>query len=271
MPRCLDSLYAQQCDADHEILVVDSSDDGTSELVAQRYPEVRLLRYSQKTLPGKARNRGVREARGRVIAFTDADCVAPRDWIARHLLRQRDWDIVGGALDNGNPMSLIGWAGYLSEFNGYTPGHRCLPERNLATANVSYKAEVFRQDSFPEDIWPAEDRVFQETVSARHSCCLDTSLTVSHLNRSRLRDYLDHQFRLGASSAAARKRIPLPGTFLLRYPPVVLLVPFYRTAMLFARVARDTPRFLLPAVLTAPLVLLGYLAWSGAFYQECRR
>lgn len=271
LPRCLDSLCAQQCDADYEILVVDSSDDGAAELVAQRYPQVRLLRYSEKTLPGKGRNRGVREARGEILVFTDADCVAPRDWISRHLSRQRDWDIVGGALDNGNPRSLIGWAGYLSEFNGYTPGHRCIPQRNLATANVSYKAKVFAHDRFPEDIWPGEDRIVQETVSAKYSCCLDTSLTVRHLNRSQFREFLDHQLRLGASSAAARKRIALPGAFLLRYPAMVFLVPFYRTAMLFARVFRDTPRFLFPALLIAPLAFSGYFAWSMAFYQECRR
>lgn len=271
LPQCLDSLYAQKCDVDYEILLVDSSEDGTPDFVTRRYPEIRLIHYVEKTLPGKGRNRGAREARGEILLFTDADCIAPPDWIHKHILRQRQWDIVGGALTNANPHSWISWASYLSEFNGFTPGDRCMPARNLVTANVSYKKQVFHDDQFREDIWPGEDRIFNYRASAKYSCCLDTSLTVAHVNRSTFREYFHHQYRLGSAAAAARKDVELAGSILLRRPVMVFLVPFYRTGALIVRTVRDSPRLVARAALTAPITFVGAVVWAKAFHQQCAR
>lgn len=64
-----------------EVLVVDNgSRDGTADLVARHGAAVRLLHESKRG-PAAARNRGLREARGEVVAFTDADCVVERGWL----------------------------------------------------------------------------------------------------------------------------------------------------------------------------------------------
>lgn len=78
---CIESLLSQTL-APLEIIVVDdaSSDDTAS--VASRYA-VRLVRLGSNGGPGVARNAGAREAIGNVLAFTDADCVAPPAWLER--------------------------------------------------------------------------------------------------------------------------------------------------------------------------------------------
>ena len=79
LPACLDALARQTWPADRrEVIVVDN---GGGVAVAER-PGVRVLREEE---PGSyaARNRGIREARGAVIAFTDADCVPAPDWLER--------------------------------------------------------------------------------------------------------------------------------------------------------------------------------------------
>lgn len=79
--RCAEALLGLDYPRDrYEILMVDNnSSDGSAEIV-KRHPGIRLL---SERRPGAyaARNRGLREAQGEVIAFTDADCVPRADWL----------------------------------------------------------------------------------------------------------------------------------------------------------------------------------------------
>lgn len=79
--HCVESLLAQDFPADQfEILMVDNnSTDGSGDLL-RAMKGVRVLSESR---PGSycARNRGLRAARGEVIAFTDSDCFTDRGWL----------------------------------------------------------------------------------------------------------------------------------------------------------------------------------------------
>lgn len=81
--RCLDSLVTQATAVGNvEILVVDdASTDGTLAVVC-RYAPVRVVRQPTNAGPAAARNRGVAEASGELVLFTDADCVPSESWIA---------------------------------------------------------------------------------------------------------------------------------------------------------------------------------------------
>lgn len=81
METCLRSLEDQNCSGDFEVIVVDSSKDGTAEIVAHKLPAVRLFRFSERKFPGDARNFGFSKATSEVIAFTDADCFVDQNWI----------------------------------------------------------------------------------------------------------------------------------------------------------------------------------------------
>jgi GT2 family glycosyltransferase/SAM-dependent methyltransferase len=82
LERCLDSLITGTAQPD-EIIVVDNfpSTDGCRAVVGSR-PEVT---YVAEPHPGlsRARNAGIRAARGDIIAFTDDDTVVHPDWIKR--------------------------------------------------------------------------------------------------------------------------------------------------------------------------------------------
>ncbi len=76
---CLDSLLAQDYPVEkYEIIVVDSSDDETPQVV-QQYPRVRLIK-SEKGF-SQQKNMGLQAAKHEIVAFTDADCLAPPDWL----------------------------------------------------------------------------------------------------------------------------------------------------------------------------------------------
>lgn len=65
-----------------DLLVVDNAptNDSTRELVRRQYPEVRYVREPRPGL-NWARNRAILEAQGEIIAFTDDDVLADREWI----------------------------------------------------------------------------------------------------------------------------------------------------------------------------------------------
>ncbi len=70
--QALDSLVAQTYPAVEVIVVDDGSRDATSDVVARAHPSVRCIRQPNGGA-SSARNRGVQEARGELVAFLDAD------------------------------------------------------------------------------------------------------------------------------------------------------------------------------------------------------
>lgn len=80
--RCLASLGAQRnVNARVECIVVDNGSRRLPEAACADWPGLRLLAESEPG-PGPARNRGIAEARGDILAFIDADCYADPGWLA---------------------------------------------------------------------------------------------------------------------------------------------------------------------------------------------
>src|SRR5882672_7977001 len=121
--RCLGALESQTAALEGEVIVVDSSSDGTAEIVARRFPWVRLIACPTRRFPGDARNLGIGRARADLLAFTDADCIAERHWLETIIMahRVRRDPLIGGAIENGNPESRVGWAAYLLELSQWMP------------------------------------------------------------------------------------------------------------------------------------------------------
>ncbi|MBL9126570.1 MAG: glycosyltransferase, partial [Verrucomicrobiales bacterium] len=98
---CLDSLLLLDY-PNYEVLVIDDgSTDGTPDITVA-YSRVRTLRHRVNLGLSTARNLGIRAATGDIVAFTDADCRADRDWL-RHLVAAMSGEGVAGA---GGPNLL---------------------------------------------------------------------------------------------------------------------------------------------------------------------
>lgn len=91
--QCLVSLSHQTLPrSEYEIIVVDGgSKDKTCE-IAKKYADKVFTQTSRKV--GGARNDGVKEVKGDIIATTDADCILPPGWIKRISEDFRDPEVV---------------------------------------------------------------------------------------------------------------------------------------------------------------------------------
>ncbi len=79
LPGCLESLVKFGGGKFLEIIVVDNASRDRTAEVAARFPGVRVVREGRKGLT-HARQRGLLEARGDLLAYVDADSRIPAEW-----------------------------------------------------------------------------------------------------------------------------------------------------------------------------------------------
>lgn len=138
----------------YEILIVDNgSDDGTADVV-RSYP-VKLLVENGKRNSYAARNRGIANAIGEVIAFTDADCIPRNDWIesgVTNLNRVPRCGLVGGRIvfffkNSGKPNAVEIYDSIL----GLRQKEHIENGKYGATANVFTFKKVFKHAGLFDD------------------------------------------------------------------------------------------------------------------------
>ncbi len=92
--ECVDALKAQDFSKkEFEIIVVDDgSTDGTAGVAEKAGAKV----FAQQNAgPARARNLGAKNAKGRILLFTDADCIARKNWLSQMLRPFEDREVVG--------------------------------------------------------------------------------------------------------------------------------------------------------------------------------
>src|SRR5262245_904804 len=146
---CVSSLLALRYPRDQcEIIVVDNaSTDGTAAVLAPFTDRVRVL---HEPTPGAsaARNRGIRHARGQVIAFTDADCTVEPEWLAALVepLADPSVGIVGGPIlsrARGNRIERFG-----ERLHDQRRSIEIEPRPYVASANWASRREVLSETGF---------------------------------------------------------------------------------------------------------------------------
>ena len=81
LPGCLDALLAQDY-PDFEVIVVDNASvDGSAELIAEKYPQVRLIRNIHNLGFAGGCNAGLKVAQGDVLVLLNQDTVVLPGWL----------------------------------------------------------------------------------------------------------------------------------------------------------------------------------------------
>ena len=204
LPHCLAALRGQTLrPTDFEVIVVD---DGSTDATAETARRHGARCVSQPPRgPAAARNMGARQARGRILAFTDADCRPAPDWLQAMVQ----------ALEAGAARGVAGVQGlYASdqtalaarfaqaEFEDRYDLMRAAPFIDLAaTYSAAFFRDVFLEAGGFDERFPTadnEDTEFSYRLLARgHRLALAPRAVVRHLHPDSLGRYLRTKCRRG--------------------------------------------------------------------------
>ena len=261
---CLTSLESQTVDKEFEVIVVDSSVDGTAGIVAQKFPRVRLHAFPDRKYCGDARNFGISVAKADLIAFLDADCTADVRWV-EEIVRAHEKDAlaVGGSVASAEPGSMVGWASYFTEFSPWMPKARPCWLKDIAGANMSYKKAAFALfGGFIEETYCSDTEFHWRMTKKGRLLYFQPSIRVSHRNIASPGKFLSHEFMHGRSFGRVRVRY---GNF-SKMPRLFYALLFFPIACkLFLQVIGRNLKnkiYLKYFLFSLPLVAAGLLAWS---------
>lgn len=260
---CIWSLENQTTDKDFEIIVIDSSTDDTAKFVKERFPRVNLYQFQEKKYPESARNIGISIAKGEIIAFIDADCIADKNWINEILkAHQSPQPVIGGAIANGN-LGYVGWAAYFCEFTQWMPGTNTKWLVDLATANTSYKREVFEKyGNFMEGTYSADTAFHWRLCQNGIRIHFVPSILVYHCYIDNFIKFLSHEYFHGQSFARvrveAKKFSKLKRFIYVTLSPLIVLKLFLRTGIINLK----NRIYLLHYLKAIPLLMLGIIFWT---------
>jgi GT2 family glycosyltransferase len=194
--QCLSSLEKLNY-PDYEVIVVnDGSTDGTRR-IAERYSYARLIDQENRGLSA-ARNVGIKAARGEIIAFTDADCMADPDWLGYLVARfqSSDFGAVGGPNLPPPDDSLV--ASCVAVSPG-APAHVLLDDEvaeHIPGCNMAFRREALQAiDGFDPIFRAAGDDVdvCWRLQNKGYKIGFSPAAVVWHFRRNTVRDYLNQQ------------------------------------------------------------------------------
>ncbi len=167
--ECLDSLLALDLPAGgFEILCVDNASSDETPAILHGYSERIRILNEKKRGPSAARNQGLRNASGDIIAFTDADCVVAKDWLRNLILplENSEVGVAGGRILSKQPCNHIEKFG--EDVHDHSKAIGLYRPPYAITMNWSSRASILKElDFFDENLLRCEDvdlsyRLFQK-------------------------------------------------------------------------------------------------------------
>lgn len=144
--EAVESLRAQTQPPHEVVLVIDHAPELLEE-VRERWPDLKIVANREEQGLSGARNTGVAEATGEVIAFLDDDAIAAPDWLQRLAAAYADPKVLGAG-GSVRPRWVEGKPGWFPPEFDWVVGctHSGMPQepapvRNLVGANMSFRRE----------------------------------------------------------------------------------------------------------------------------------
>lgn len=276
LPQCLRSVTMHSPHLAHEVIVVDSASDDAVARVTAQFEGVKLLRSATPLHAGPARNLGATQARGRYLAFLDADCIAESGWLdaAHTALADQAVRLVGGPVGDLLHSPWIAAADNLLQFVDLPFSRPAGPARYFPSCNMAMRtADFLAVGGFPatgmnagEDILLCVEILSRWTDSLRFA----PGMAVRHAGRSTWREYLRHHQAFGYARAIHRLHVRPWHLSWGRHAIVVPLMTLKRLGYVLQSGVRYRGLGAWRVVALLPAALPGLWYSALGFYQGCR-
>jgi glycosyltransferase involved in cell wall biosynthesis len=209
--RCVDALLSQDYPQQRvEVFMIDNnSTDGSAEIVRQA-PGVKLLSETKQGAYA-ARNRGIREATGEIIAFTDADCLPGSTWLRciHRAMSDTDARIVLGKREYASSSLGISM---LAEYEAEKIDYVCAGSDKQIyygyTNNMAVRRTLFDQFGLFPEMARGADTVFVRKVVDHFDCesvRYSPDVLVRHMEINHIWNYYQKRAIYGKSYERYRK------------------------------------------------------------------
>lgn len=146
--RCLSALCTQTYARDrYEVVLIDNNSTDRSVEIARGFPELAVLEEEIQSSYA-ARNRGVRQARGEILVFTDSDCEVCPTWLeemASFLAEAGTVLVLGGRRNARESFTL----GMVADYDAQKVEYICAqPDKRLYYGyggNMAVRREAFER------------------------------------------------------------------------------------------------------------------------------
>ena len=226
---CLQSIFDMRYPMEKlEVIVVDDSqDDATANLIRRQFPIARILRNCKPLGCDGSKQAGIDAANGDLVALTDADCTVPPGWaqsIAKNLTNGTE--VVTGPVSHPKTFlrELIG----IADFQDFQSDNYQWVA-NFPGCNVGMQRDVVRKTGyilFP-DMWFGSDRLASWRMhSGGFRIRYDPAVTVRHFPDVSFSHLLERRMRYGRKALKLRRLDrTLPGAVITRFG--LLAAPAY--------------------------------------------
>ncbi len=197
LARCLDSLKTV-ASAECEIIIVDSSPGDKSEGIIKRFTQFKLIRSPNRLLMHHARNLGAQNAIGKILVFSDPDCVIDDRWLGElEASFQAGYKVVGGSI-LCHPGGNMKMAAHIIKFWKWLPGRGKGIITDLATANFAIDRAVFDQvGGFQGDLFVGDTELSLRLRDNGHELYFNPNAKVYHIHEHTFASLLRERYIRG--------------------------------------------------------------------------
>jgi glycosyltransferase involved in cell wall biosynthesis len=205
--KCINSLTVLEHPSFEVIIVDDGSTDGTAE-ICEAFPRIRVIKLDRGG-PSRARNVGISQARGELIAFTDGDCIVDRRWLTELEKGFDRPEVAGVGGDQKSPQDETKMGRRIQEFlkligfmTDYIKTASVMREtEHNPSCNVMYRKSVVEEvGGFDEELFPSEDVELDLKIRRRgYALLYNPAAFVGHYRPGNYRDFASMMRRYGAS------------------------------------------------------------------------
>lgn len=274
LARCLAALVEQTAPPEtFEAIVVDdgSQDDTRSVCHLMKKKISNLLYVSTERHIGLSagRNRGIQQAKGQYLIFTDDDCIAASDWVEQMKKALDEKAIIAGAVATSS-THFLRVCHNVAQFHQFMPGSQHGPSQFIAGANMGFRRSVldslggFRKTGFAGDT----ELILRARQKGYTIWFVPESIVIHDPQRTTWATIFRYASEHAAATIILRNRYSglLRTPLVLRSPILLLLASPIIALKVTVSIYLKNP-CLKRQVRTAPVVFLLKLAWCYGAYR----